>query len=180
VYSCFRPGVPIPPQETIPMYEIPLRDETGQFLTEVSLVQDFWAWSTQGEVARRDLEKLGQSDIGIIMYREMLAEQLAKVERGEEPMEVYRDPSKNVCIRLPQEGISYDARMPRRIRGTGGGYRREQAEAHFSPIYNEVQELFAEAERRVANGGVLLPPLEAPEYEMDAAAHREVQILPEA
>jgi len=179
VYSCYRPGVPIPRQQSIPMYEIPLKDETGEYLTEVSLVQDFWAWSTQGDVARRDLEKLGQSDVGVIMYRELLAEQLEKLERGEEPMEVYRDPAQNRCIRLPQEGISYDARMKRRIRGTGGGYRREQAEAHFSPIFDEVQELFAEAERRVATGhGEILPPLEAPEYEIDLSKRREVQILP--
>jgi 5,5'-dehydrodivanillate O-demethylase oxygenase subunit len=179
VYTCYRPGVPIAPQHEIPMYEIPLRDETGDFLTEVSLVQDFWAWSTQGEIASRELEKLGQSDVGVIMYREMLTEQLDKLERGEEPMEVYRNPAENKCIRLPQEGISYDARMRRRIHGSAAGYRREQAESHFSPIYDEVQELFEEARRRVESGhGEILPPLESPEYEIDLSQRRVVQILP--
>ena len=69
--------------------------------------------------------------------------------------------------------------MRRRIHGSAAGYRREQADAHFSPIYEEVQELFEEARRRVETGhGEILPPLVAPEYEIDLSKRREVQILP--
>ena len=34
----------------------------------------------------------------------MLQHQLALVEAGEEPMNVFRDPEENVCIDLPWEG----------------------------------------------------------------------------
>ena len=35
------------------------------------------------------------SDKGVIMYHNLLLDQIAKVERGEEPMAVVRDPAKN-------------------------------------------------------------------------------------
>ena len=50
---------------------------------------------------RRDLEKLGQSDIGIILFRRMLMEQMQLMEDGGEPMNVFRDPAQNDIIWLP-------------------------------------------------------------------------------
>ena len=66
--------------------------------------QDIMAWITQGPIADRSLEKLGESDKGIILYRRMLRQQLAIVEAGGEPMNVFRDPDENICIDLPWEG----------------------------------------------------------------------------
>jgi 5,5'-dehydrodivanillate O-demethylase len=66
--------------------------------------QDIMAWITQGPIADRSLEKLGESDKGIILYRRMLRQQLAIVEAGGEPMTVFRDSEENVCIDLPWEG----------------------------------------------------------------------------
>src|SRR6266849_235297 len=43
----------------------------------------------------RTTERLGTTDKGVIMYRALLEEQMLKVERGEEPMAVVRDPAKN-------------------------------------------------------------------------------------
>jgi len=106
MYTAYRPGIPVPPQETVPLYEIPLYQEDGKFMIEVSIVQDMFAWVSQSPIAERDLEHLGQSDVGLIMYRELLREQVERVERGEEPMEVYRDPARNVCIDLPQEHVT--------------------------------------------------------------------------
>ena len=40
------------------------------------------AWITQGEIAQRDLEKLGESDRGIIMFRRMLRDQIKLMERA--------------------------------------------------------------------------------------------------
>ncbi len=54
-------------------------------------------------VADRPREKLGESDRGIILYRKMLMEQMEAVERGEEPMNVFRDPGANEIIELFQE-----------------------------------------------------------------------------
>ena len=59
------------------------------------------AVSTQGPVTPRDLEHLGSSDLGIIMFRDLLLEQAAVVEDGGEPINVRRDPSTNKRIDLP-------------------------------------------------------------------------------
>jgi 5,5'-dehydrodivanillate O-demethylase len=57
--------------------------------------QDMMAWVTQGEISDRTTERLGSSDKGIILYRNLLLEQIEKVERGEDPMGVIRDPARN-------------------------------------------------------------------------------------
>jgi hypothetical protein len=53
------------------------------------------AWVTQGDISDRTTERLGTSDKGVILYRNLLMEQIEKVERGEDPMGVIRDPAKN-------------------------------------------------------------------------------------
>ena len=95
VYSCYGmpPGIDAPVQETVPQFDVPLFNEDGTCNTSYTLGQDMTAWATQGPVARRDLEKLGQSDVGIILYRKLLAEQIAAAERGNEVMNTFRDPS---------------------------------------------------------------------------------------
>jgi 5,5'-dehydrodivanillate O-demethylase oxygenase subunit len=61
--------------------------------------QDRVVWETQGVVFDRTKEILGASDRGIVMYRKMLAEQIDRVERGEEPtVAVVRDEAKNKII----------------------------------------------------------------------------------
>jgi 5,5'-dehydrodivanillate O-demethylase len=65
--------------------------------------QDAMAWITQGEIADRTEEHLGMTDKGIILYRRMLMEQMKKLENGEDPKNVFRDPAKNAKIELPQE-----------------------------------------------------------------------------
>jgi 5,5'-dehydrodivanillate O-demethylase len=102
------PGSEVPKQDKIPFYQVPLpTDEQG--LADWALLdnnsgQDIMAWITQGPIADRSLEKLGESDKGIILYRRMLRQQLAIVEAGGEPMNVFRDPDENLCIDLPWEG----------------------------------------------------------------------------
>ena len=85
--------------------------------------QDIMAWITQGAIADRSLEKLGESDKGIILYRRMLRQQLAVMEAGEEPMNVFRDPEENVCIDLPWEGREIPGPMRREV-SCGGRVRR--------------------------------------------------------
>jgi 5,5'-dehydrodivanillate O-demethylase oxygenase subunit len=61
--------------------------------------QDRVVWETQGAITDRSVETLGATDRGIVLFRRMLAEQIDKVERGEDPdVAVVRDPSKNECI----------------------------------------------------------------------------------
>lgn len=99
-----RPGIPVPPQESIPFFDVPGANEDGNFITDSANGQDHMVVVTQGDIMRRDLEHLGMSDRGIVLYRELLMEQMERVERGEDPMNVYRDPAKNQIIELPGEG----------------------------------------------------------------------------
>jgi 5,5'-dehydrodivanillate O-demethylase len=50
------------------------------------------AWETQGPILDRTRERLAGSDRGVVMYREMLRREIQKVERGLDPMNVFRDP----------------------------------------------------------------------------------------
>jgi 5,5'-dehydrodivanillate O-demethylase len=60
-------------------------------LNEVD-AQDFMAWETQGPILDRTRERLAGSDRGVVMYREMLRREIHKVERGLDPINVFRDP----------------------------------------------------------------------------------------
>jgi 5,5'-dehydrodivanillate O-demethylase len=101
------PGARAPRQEVVPYRYVPLRDAGGQWLMNYSFNQDYMAWCEQGEIAERHLEKLGESDRGIIMFRRMLKEQLERIGRGAEPMNVFREPGANVCVDFPRERIKH-------------------------------------------------------------------------
>jgi len=97
----------VPEQKVVPYYDVPLTDENGRYNKDALIVQDFVAWISQGEIARRDLERLGQSDVGVIMYRQLLQEQIERVEEGQEPtIGIFRDPAANRCVTVPE------ARLP--------------------------------------------------------------------
>ncbi len=83
-------GAVVPRQDPVPYYYNPLVGEDGRFITDVTFNQDYMAWVSQGAIARRDLEKLGESDRGIIFFRKMLKEQMDIVADGGEPMNVFR------------------------------------------------------------------------------------------
>ena len=123
-------------QARIPVYEIPLQDERGRHITDFVLGQDMMAWVTQGPIAQRHLEKLGESDQGIILYRRLLREQLALVEAGGEPMNVFRDPAKNTLLRIPVEHGSVETARARRL-GSG--------QAPYSPLLDQIEEQWAKA-----------------------------------
>jgi len=44
------------------------------------------AWETQGPIHDRTRERLSTSDRGIVVYREMLAREIKKVQQGLEPI----------------------------------------------------------------------------------------------
>jgi 5,5'-dehydrodivanillate O-demethylase len=117
-------------QEIVPVYDIPLKDERGRFITDFVLGQDMMAWVTQGAMARRHLERLGESDAGIILYRRLLRQQMALAEGGGELMNVFRDPAANQLLRIPVErGLEETARM--RALSTG--------QAPYSALLDEVE-----------------------------------------
>jgi len=106
VYSMFTvPGKDGEPRsQGSSFYEIPYKHGDGSLNVETVLGTDFMACVTQGEIPDREGERLGTTDRGIILYRRLLNEQIDKVERGEDPMGVIRDPARNTpMISIPRE-----------------------------------------------------------------------------
>jgi 5,5'-dehydrodivanillate O-demethylase len=83
-------------QKSIPSWEGPIKDPlTGRWLTSHITNQDVVAWVGQGTVTDRTKEHLGASDRGVIIMRKQFLEDLAKIERGEDPKGIIRDPKIN-------------------------------------------------------------------------------------
>ncbi len=68
--------------------------------------QDHMAWETQGPIADRTVERLATSDRGIVMLREMLKREIAKVQEGIDPINVYRDPNHPIVDTALQDSIN--------------------------------------------------------------------------
>jgi 5,5'-dehydrodivanillate O-demethylase len=94
------PGVTVPQHllDRVVVYDIPAVDASGEYNLDLLDAQDVMAWETQGPIADRSAERLGTTDAGIIQFRGMLRRELAKVEAGEDPIGVLRDPAKNERI----------------------------------------------------------------------------------
>ncbi|MGH7772839.1 MAG: aromatic ring-hydroxylating dioxygenase subunit alpha, partial [Candidatus Binatia bacterium] len=125
-----------PKQEKVPLYEIPITDESGCHITDFVLGQDMAAWVTQGPIAKRELERLGESDAGIILYRRLLQEQLAILEKGGDPMNVFRDPEQNTILRIPVEWDLVETARARRL---------SSGQAPYSRLQDEVEEAWSRA-----------------------------------
>ena len=81
---------------------MPLVDETGHFsYLDLTFNQDYMAWVTQGDIAKRELEKLGEGDKGIILFRKLLAQQIELLQDGGEPMNVFRNADENTGLEYP-------------------------------------------------------------------------------
>lgn len=108
-YSCYRldPSIALPPQDKIPLYDVPWQDEKGEFITDFVDGGDIMVWLTQGTIADRTREHLVASDKGIALYRQMLKEEIEQALSGKDPLGVIRDPEENRLIELPQEKNKY-------------------------------------------------------------------------
>ncbi len=100
----FEPGVsPASPDDAVVP---PIEDHPPQYLPDgrhrmdTFYSQDRMAWETQGRIVDRSKEHLGASDRGIILFRQMLLEQIKRVQRGEDPIGIIRGPGPEV-IELP-------------------------------------------------------------------------------
>jgi 5,5'-dehydrodivanillate O-demethylase len=140
-YACYRPrpGQASPDQDQIPIYDVPWQDAQGEFITDFVDGGDIMAWVTQGPIADRTREQLVASDAGIVMYRRMLLEELARTEAGGDPLGVIRDPETNRIIELPQE---------RDKLGGGESFLRESvamSHVRYSPILGDISALLGDA-----------------------------------
>ena len=138
-YQTYRFDSPAPPQASIPVYRVPLHDSHGEWLRDYVDGQDICAWVTQGCVADRTREHLGRSDLGVIMLRKLYFEQMERVEAGEDPICVFRDPALNECIELPMEREKF---------GGAAAFRQmwlRESSIRYSPIRDEVLTRYGDA-----------------------------------
>ena len=101
-----------------------------RFRDDYVLGQDQTAWAAQGPVSDRVTERLGVSDVGIILFRKLLEEQMKVVEDGGEPMNVHHE-DQDIII-LPVEHFHYPG-----TEGTGAPFkdfkpRKPDVEAELS------------------------------------------------
>ena len=75
-YQCYvaPDGQAAPHQDTVPVFETPLKDEQGNYRLDYILGHDLVAWAGQGASVDRSQEKLATSDRGLILFRQMLRE----------------------------------------------------------------------------------------------------------
>ncbi len=66
------------------------------FRMDLTLGQDHMAWETQGPIADREHERLATTDRGIAMWREIVKREIDKVQDGQDPLGVLRDPNHDI------------------------------------------------------------------------------------
>ncbi|HZT06232.1 MAG TPA: Rieske 2Fe-2S domain-containing protein [Chloroflexota bacterium] len=84
-------------------------DDLGRVVATYINRQDEMAWVAQGPITDRTSEHLTTSDKGILLFRKLLLENVEKVERGEDPIAVIRDPAANFPMIQIRRGSSYAA-----------------------------------------------------------------------
>jgi 5,5'-dehydrodivanillate O-demethylase len=107
-----KDGSAVEQPEIPPAEFVSTRNEAGEFHMENFPSQDQMAWETQGGIANRPNEHLGESDRGIIIFRKLLRDQLRAVENGGDPLGINRDPKKDEVIRLIPEGYTAFSERP--------------------------------------------------------------------
>ncbi|HWE72665.1 MAG TPA: Rieske 2Fe-2S domain-containing protein [Stellaceae bacterium] len=76
------------------------RAPDGEYDTSDFPQQDLMAWETQGPVYDRSQELLGTTDRGIVMWRNLLRQQIERVREGKEPDGMIHDAKTNQMISL--------------------------------------------------------------------------------
>jgi hypothetical protein len=64
----------------------------AHFRMDETQAQDHMAWETQGPIVDRSVERLATTDRGIVMLRQMYLREIERMQRGEDPKSVLRDP----------------------------------------------------------------------------------------
>jgi 5,5'-dehydrodivanillate O-demethylase len=99
-------GVVVQPEDA-PIEYVRTKNDDGEFHMNDFASQDHMAWETQGAIADRTKEHLGEGDRGVIMFRKLLREQIIAVQEGKDPVGINRDPAQDEVIHLIYDG--YDA-----------------------------------------------------------------------
>ncbi len=92
-----------PPATYIKPYKDPpdtLHPFTRFDISKEVQAQDHMAWETQGPIADRTNERLATSDNGVVMLRNMILENIKKVEEGQDPKGIVRDSDEMIDTKL--------------------------------------------------------------------------------
>jgi 5,5'-dehydrodivanillate O-demethylase oxygenase subunit len=82
-------------------------DGNEPFIADSIPKQDILGWVGQGPISDRTREHLTASDKGVILFRKLLLDNLKRIESGEDPMGIIRDPAENwpmVELQREQDG----------------------------------------------------------------------------
>jgi 5,5'-dehydrodivanillate O-demethylase oxygenase subunit len=144
-YQCFVPGngVKAPKQDVIPLFEIPLKDESGEYIFNVAGVRDMVLWVSQGDMLDRTREHLSEGDRGVELYRRMLQQQVAIVEDGGDPINTFRVTAE-VGGGLDLKPAGDEAALPGRPFDPAAVDRDVE---RYSPDINQVKRLYRRMER---------------------------------
>ena len=96
-----RPGAVAGSGDSHRFQEVSGVDPSGQFIIDTANGQDYMVAVTQGEVAHREHERLASSDVGIVLYRQLVSSQVERMEHGRDPINVHRLGSPNQIVELP-------------------------------------------------------------------------------
>ena len=137
--------------ERVPLYQVHLVDDEGEPIHTNIEAQDALAWIAQGRIADRSSEALGTTDKGVILFRKMLERELQKVEAGQDPMNVFRDPSFRPVYHLEKNKAHF----------TDGfenlAYRQS---VRWSPFIKDVCDLFKAYNQKIIDEALPAFPLE--------------------
>ena len=132
-----EPEIQIPESlKSIPLYEVPYIDENGEDIVDYIDGQDIMCWISQGTINDRSIEKLGTTDKGVIQFRQMINEQIARVEQGLDPIGVIRNEEDNKFIELPLEKNKHHY-------SDGFGAITKRFPTRFSPVVEELIEFYS-------------------------------------
>ena len=134
------PGQEAPKQDIVPSRVVPVVDENGQFTFLNRLFnQDYMVWATQGPIAKRELEKLGEGDKGVILFRKVLMEQVNLVREGKEPtINIFREPAENAGLEYP--AIPHESgEMVGAASGEYGGFKYRPSEGGYSADAEKIE-----------------------------------------
>jgi 5,5'-dehydrodivanillate O-demethylase len=107
-FSPSKDGRTVEQPEDTPIEYVGTTDEHGDFHMDNFTSQDHMAWETQGAIADRAKEHLGEGDRGVVMFRNLLRGQIQAVQAGNDPVGVNRDPARDEMIKMIPEN-AYDA-----------------------------------------------------------------------
>ena len=117
----------------------------GEFMLDMLDAQDIMAWVTQGPIAERELEKLGTTDRGVILFRKMLEREIEQ-RRGRRGSDG-RHPRSRIAVRIDLP-LEYDKGML-----SDGFATRLRGQSRYYPYREDLLRILAQSSGPVAAAG---------------------------